>query len=247
MRQFLPLFILMLSACGWWESDTPKVKALTLIEVFDLDIPEPSGLTLANDSTLYCVSDPPHNRVYVLATDGQLKHTLSYRGDDLEGIAYDPVDSTLWVVEEGLSTLVQLSSSGSELGRWQIDFEPSTSNTGFEGVYRDSERDEIVIVSQNDPPTILRLDANKTIVEQIEVDFAAALTGICRGRNANEYLLISDVDKRLHRWSWSGGLGASYSFDVDQAEGVAYDSLGDVVYLVSDSDSKLYLYAFPNE
>jgi len=239
------LMITLLQGCGLWESKPNDTLNLVKVLSTQLDVPEPSGLTLGLNGQLYTVSDPPNNRVYVLDAVGNYLKTLSYHGDDLEGVSFDPQDSTLWIIEEGLSELVHIDTSGEELSRWQVAFEVDDMNQGFEGILRDVAKNEIIIATQAGPPNLIMLDSNMQIRSVVDMAFASNLTGICRGRSVDEIFLISDKDQKLFIWSETEGLLGQYHFGGTQIEGVAFDEINGRIYLVSDSKSELYVYQFP--
>ena len=77
---------------------------LSLIASYALSLSEPSDLALdGSGESLWTVTDRP-GKVHQLALDGTLIQTLKFVGEDLEGIAYDASDRTLWVAEENLRT-----------------------------------------------------------------------------------------------------------------------------------------------
>ena len=76
------------SGPGWSEGQ------LTLLSSHSIDIDELSGLSLdATGTSLWTVGA---RRIYRLSLAGQVQE-LEFKGDNLEGIASDPSDGTLWV------------------------------------------------------------------------------------------------------------------------------------------------------
>ena len=244
MRVFALFLILVTASCNLQDTlPSGNVETLALIEINHLDIPEPSGLSLdQSEGFLYCVNDPPNNLVYKMELDGDLVSTFPFIGGDLEGVAFDPRDNSVWLVEEGLGELIHLSEQGNEVSRTPIDYPISQTNNGFEGLCYLSDIKGFYALIESNPPAIVHIDSNLVTGESREIDFATDVSGICPGRNADEYLIMSHEDQRLFEWSWSAGVIADYHFDIEQAEGVAYDSVNGIIYIVCDATSNLYSY-----
>ncbi|MEA1876501.1 MAG: SdiA-regulated domain-containing protein [Bacteroidota bacterium] len=244
MRVFVFALILIIAACDLQDSlPAENAETLTLIEVIQLDIPEPSGLSFdGSDGFLYCVNDPPNNRVYQLSTAGLTSRILSFQGNDLEGVYVEEGGQYLWVVEEGLGELIRLTKDGEELERLTSNYDVAISNSGFEGLTRTWSNADFMVINEKSPVHIIHLDSTGTSIAVHAVDFATDLSGICQGRQTDEYFLISDQDQSLYEWSWSTGVIAEYRFEIEQAEGVAYDSVQEIIYIVCDATSNLYRY-----
>jgi len=236
----------LLTSCALLSEDVDVIKNLTLLDSYHLSVPEPSGLTFDPDhKTLVCVSDPPENRAFEISLTGNIQRALAYEGQDLEGISYDPTTHRYWVVDEFSSQLIQLDSMGQPLLSLVVDYDIPDVSDGLEGVCYRPARQDLFLVKQKKPAAIIHLDSNLVTVGSQTLDFARDLTGICEGRAEDEFLLISSEEKRLYEWSWDSGVLASYSFEVDQAEGVAYDPELGVIYIVCDRKAKLYSFKFP--
>lgn len=215
---------------------------MRLIGIYSLEVPEPSGLTLNTDGTaLYTVSDPPDNRVYRLNLDGKVVETLSYVGNDLEGICFDARDGTLWLVEESLYEIVHLDTSGVELGRYAIDFSGS-SGSGFEGITLVDDR--FFVLNEAQPGTLLEIDSLFQVVETNTLSFAIDYSGICMNDSTGELMIVSHESQGLYISDNSGEVLRSANLDIDQAEGVDYNAGSNRLYIVSDSEEKLYVYEF---
>jgi len=239
-------FSFILTACSLNEStpDQPKSQ-LVLIESVSLEVPEPSGLTLNNDaSALYVVSDPPDNSVYKLDLLGNVKRVLLYYGSDLEGITYDNRDHTLWVAEESLRQVVHIDTLGNELERFSINFEGTSSSSGFEGILLNPVTNHIVLLNEKSPGTFIDLDSSMNITLEYALDFASDYSGICYNSSSGNYLIVSDESQQLIEWNRENGVINTCSLDFEKAEGVAYNSENNRLYIVSDSEQKLYIYEF---
>ncbi len=84
-------------------------------------VTEPSGLCFSADGGgLYTVSDAT-NQVFLLSLTGEVLNTQDYTGSDLEGVVFDPSNSSLLVVEERTRENDRLTLSGDELSRHAVD------------------------------------------------------------------------------------------------------------------------------
>jgi uncharacterized protein YjiK len=244
VRVFVLLLILIIAACDLQDSlPADKTETLALIEVLELDIPEPSGLSFdESDGFLYCVNDPPNNKVYQLSIAGITSQILSFQGNDLEGVFVTGDGQGLWVIEEGLGKLIHLDENGDVLEQFTSDYQISAANSGFEGLSQTWSQTGFMVINEKAPVNILHLDSSAAVVTLYPVDFATDLSGICQGRQVDEYFIISDQDQSLFEWSTSTGVIAEYHFDIEQAEGVAFDPVNGIIYIVCDATSNLYSY-----
>jgi len=216
---------------------------LPLIESFDLDVPEPSGLTLNADRTaLYVVSDPPDNGIYKISLEGELLVKFDYRGVDLEGIAYDLRDSTLWVIEETQYKLIHLDTTGKEIGYYSTDFTGDHQN-GLEGICYNQSVHSLVLINEKKPRVLIILDSLFSESKPLQMDFADDFSGICHDDSTGNYLIVSDESEQLIIINFASDEIEKYRLEIPKAEGVAYDPKKKLVYIVSDSKEKLYVFS----
>lgn len=216
-------------------------ERLELIQVYDLDVPEPSGLTLnADKSVLYVVSDPPDNQVRKLSLQGEILKTLSYIGRDLEGITYDKSDHTLWVVEEGKREIVHLDTSGNELEQFFVNF-PGSDNNGFEGITLGANNNFFVLNEMN-PGMILEINTSALILNETEPGTALDYSGICYVPEIEKFFIVSDESKQLMIFNTNLELEDVLIIAIEKAEGIDYDYILNRLYIVSDKKKKLYVY-----
>lgn len=235
------LLFLVLISCSLDDPIAPEQDGgLKFVRVYDLSVPEPSGLTLSGDrNSLWTVSDNT-NHVYELSLTGQILHELSYTGQDLEGIAYDSTDYTLWLAEEQLREVVHLDLNGHELSRHSIDL-PGFGNSGLEGICLDPQQKKYLL-NEKVPALWAKLNSDFTTARQKEISDVIDLSGITWDSNRNMFWLVSDQSKMLFLWDPELGTIKSYDLDFDKAEGVAFDPVQNRIYIVSDATEKLYVY-----
>ncbi len=221
-----------------------QVADLELIASYGLTIPGPSGLSLNyNGTCLWVVSDQT-GLVYQISLKGQTQRILAYKGKDLEGITQNPEDKTLWVAEERNREIVQIDTLGNELARYSIPVEQINQNSGLEGITINSSNRHIFLLNEKDPGLLIELDTNKTILNQYELDLTDDYSGIFYEQYENALFIVSDASEIIIKCDITGNLLESYYLGIPKLEGISLDMSKKIVYLVSDSKEKLYLFSF---
>ena len=219
----------------------PDEGRLTLRSRYALDIRELSGLALdAAGASLWTVGNHPQ-RIYRLSLEGRVQDRLDFKGEDLEGIACDPADGTLWVVEEERREVVHLDANGKVLGRRQLDLK-GEPNSGLEGICLDSSG-TVYVLNEKDPGLFIALNVDLSIHNQRQLDFANDFSGLDCHSGQDSFWVLSDQSRALYLWSPEEGVKGAYSLPFDKAEGVAVDEAAGLVYIASESEDRLYVYA----
>ncbi|WP_168733055.1 SdiA-regulated domain-containing protein [Aliigemmobacter aestuarii] len=171
---------------------------------------EPSGITLASDGSHYWVVSDNSATVFLMTGKGKLKpsEALSVGVDDLEGITLDEDGNRLLAVQEGTSTVVQISLEDGSVSGFPIadmagfpevaeTFGSLRTNNGLEGIAFDTSRREVLLVKEANPRLLLRLSSDLTtilgaVVLSEEDGFA------CDGTD-DSALDVSDIHYDRHR------------------------------------------------
>ncbi len=135
----------------------------------------------------------------------------------LEGIAWNERTNTLFVVKEGLPGLiVEISADLATILAYRL----LNEDNGF----RDDD------------------------VSGDEMDFS----GICHDRSRDKFWIVSDRCRRLFLYDWKDdrvthSLALGYEkngkhHEIEKAEGVAFDPEANRLYIVSDSEARLYVF-----
>jgi len=220
---------------------TANIPELKLVSSVKMNVDEPSGLCLSLDAkTLWTVSDRT-NRVYKAGFDGKALDTLSYTGIDLEGIAVSSKDSTIWIVEEDSSQLVQLDTLGNELNRVKVI--GAGGNSGLEGITINSSNNHFFLLKEQDPGVLIELDESFNLLRYQRINFAFDFSGIFYESQNQHLWIVSDQSEVVYKCDLGGKVLIEYPIDVKKAEGIAVDITNDLVYIVSDSYEELYLFS----
>ncbi|MEN8193844.1 MAG: SdiA-regulated domain-containing protein [Bacteroidota bacterium] len=219
------------------EQTEPKLE---LISSFNLQVDEPSGLCFSLDmESLWTVSDNTR-KVYKIDLTGKTQKTLSYTGNDLEGVAINPKDSTIWVAEENLSQIVQLDTLGNELNR--ITVTGAGGGSGLEGITINSANNHFILLKEKNPGVLIELDEEFNLLEYKRISFANDYSGIFYESQNQHLWIVSDQNEKVYKCDMEGVVLIEYPIDVDKAEGIAVDINNDLVYVVSDDTEKLYVF-----
>jgi len=243
LRLIFIIFVLFLGSC---DKEPKKVQNsdLELIKVIQLAVKEPSGLCFsANKNAFYTVSDNS-GKVYKLSLTGAIIETLSYVGDDLEGVTVDPNNGNIYIVEERRRELVKLDSKGKEINRKHINIEENSANKGLEGVTYNSKNNHIYILNEADPGLLVELDVFGKILRQTKLNFANDYSGIFHEKIEDVLWIISDKSKTITKCDLNGDKINSYKIKESKAEGIVVDATTKRIYIVFDGLDKMQVYKY---
>ena len=228
------------------EIDTRDIKVLNsleLIAIYSVRVDSPSGLSFGSDkSTLWTVSDKPGGRIFEIDTLGNLMRSLNYSGNDLEGVSFDPRDSTLWMVDENLGQLIHLESDGSALGFQNIS--GVSDGGGLEGITLDVIHSKIYMVKERDFGALITLDELSLTHSLQQIAFAPDFSSICYIPSQDKLWILSDEASNVYRVNLDGSFLDVYAIDMVQPEGLVYDEEHQVFYIIDDTTEKLHKYKF---
>ena len=236
------LLSLLLLGCGNSTStrEGASFPQLELLDSHRLEMAEPSGLTLgAGADVLWVVGNRPE-RIYKLTVDGRILDSLIYVGNDLEGIAFDSRDSTLWIVEEERREVVQLDRAGNILRQHRLELS-GMPNNGLEGIGLD-DQNNLYVLNEKNPGLFVSLDDDLTISNQHQLDFAPDYSGLTYDRGRDSFWITSHEDSTIYLWSPSIGVTGSLKTSYAKMEGVAIDENSKRLYVVSEIDNTLHIY-----
>jgi len=241
MKIFTALCILafILLCCTNQEANGHNYQKLEIIYSYDLNVPEPSGLCLSKDKeSLYTVSDADGD-IYKISLDGRILGKLNINANDPEGIALDSLLNILWIVEENGRRLIKADLQGNILNSSPINF-ATGSNSGPEGAAVDPAG-RVWIVHEKNPRSLLRLNSSFSIENEFNPKTASDYSGLCSDTLSGRFWILSDQDAVIFLWQENIGVVKRYSLNIKKAEGLAIDFSRKIIYVVSDSEEKLYL------
>ena len=238
----LSIFLVFISCSK--NNDVSINNQLELIASYKTNVSEPSGLAINSTGTvLYTVSDNT-NKIYKLSTAGNILQTFNYIGNDLEGVSLF-TDTKLLLAEERTKEIVEYDMSTSSYQKHKIEYENNDENSGIEGVSYNANDNSIFILNEKNPGLLMRLRSNYSIISTYKLNFASDYSGIFYESSSNNLWIVSDQNKTINKCNLVGELIKSYPISVTKAEGIAVTN--DKIYIVSDLDSKLYIFKKPIE
>lgn len=237
-------FLTFFSSCNHDNGEVKTTNQLELLNSYNIKVAEPSGLAINNEGTiLYTVSDNT-NQIYKLSVTGNVLQSYNYSGNDLEGVSMFTSNSLL-LAEERTKEIVEYNLSTGNYSKHKIVYENNDANSGIEGVAFNTNDNTIFILNEKDPGLLMRLRSNYTILATYELTFASDYSGLFFDKETNNLWIVSDQNKTVNQCSLKGELIKSYAISVTKAEGIAVTK--NEIYVVSDSEAKLYVYKKPTE
>jgi len=254
-RSLLLFLLILFSACesAIPDLDKDRLIELELIESYPLEISDPSGLTIdISGDFLWTISDDPGDHIYNLSFTGEILGVLTgYEGDDMEGITMNPNDGTLWVAEEKLRQIVQLTTDGEVVQVVDVPVESNNPNDGLEGIAWNPENDHVFILNEKNPRKFIELDSNFEVVRSVPIDFESPfemldLAGLYYVPETSELWMVSDDSEKIVVTDTELNPLRAYALPYDKFEGIAVDMANNRLYLVNDRKNSFYVYQLPD-
>lgn len=224
--------------------DTSMNRSISLQNSYDLQIDEPSGLSFYKNGTLLSVDDNT-NQIFNITKDGQALSTLTYIGDDLEGVTYNPISNKIYIVHEAERKLIELDSNANKLNEWSFNVPDGSDNNGFEGLSMDYENDIFYILNETSPGLLIVWDyKNETIIEEITLNFATDYSGVFYDNSDKSLWFVSDKSKKIFHTNMKIEIIESFDIDYEKGEGIVVDSQSNTIYVARDYQSNVKLYVY---
>jgi len=244
-------FLLLFMACNKDQAlpDDGKDKdpvgdkyKMEFIESFLLDIAEPSGLSWALNHKDFIVVDDRTNQAYIIDKKGKQLSQFPYVGDDTEGVTIDELNSSIWIAEEAESKLKELDANGVELNSYKIEINRGSKKKGLEGLTYDSKKQIFYILNEGEPGLLIKWQVNSGIISQKQLQFAQDYSGIFFDNAEQSLWIVSDQSQKLFYCDENAVVKQSFDLDYGKAEGIVVDLPNKRIYIVSDSERRLYIY-----
>jgi len=236
-------FAFLLSSCR--DENPDNLTILSPVAVYDVNIKETSDLCFgATKDILYTVSDNTA-KPYKISTTGKVLSVLNYTGFDLEGITY--VDNKfLYVAEERLRVIVKLDLQGNKIEQKAIPVEKNDENQGLEGISYATFNNHFYILNEMNPGLLIETDQNLNVLKNYTLKFAEDYSGVCVDNVNQQLWIVSDLSATVNQCTMQGELIKSYRIPVSNAEGIAFDPKTNKLYIISDSEARLYFFQINN-
>jgi len=239
------LKFLFLFSCVDVHKDPVEYESLVLLEVFDLDIEGPSGLSKSHiPDHFFTVCDKTGN-VYLINNKGEIFHTIELGGDDLEGVEYVEENLSIYVVEERLRLVIQLTPGGAILDTFHLDIPVQNLNDGPEGIAYNPNEKHFYIVNEKNPALLFVFDTLFQKINEYPLSFAKDYSSVDYEPVHNHLWILSEESQLLARCNLKGEPEKIYKVDVPDGEGVVVDVENELIYIVCDDTSRLFIFSLP--
>ena len=236
------LFVYFVTLNTGCDKNTPK-EDIVLQGEYYLDFPEPSGLALSFDKkSLWSVSDQ-NSLIYNISLSGQIIRQMRIDANDLEGICVIS-DSLLALVSEETNELLIVDYGGKVNKRYSVILDGDI-NYGLEGVTYNNNLHHYYLVKEKSPSLLIDVDSNFISITKKALNFSKDLSGIEYDSVENILWILSDESQTISKCDLTGNVLQSYHFNVSKPEGIAIDYETNLIYIVSDSQQKLFIYKIP--
>ncbi|MDX1799253.1 MAG: SdiA-regulated domain-containing protein, partial [Candidatus Lokiarchaeia archaeon] len=174
---------------------------------------------------------------------GQIIRQIRIDVNDLEGICVVS-ESLLAVVSEETNELLIVDYSGKVSERYSVILDGDI-NYGLEGVTYNNNLHQFYLVKEKSPSLLLDIDSNFKSLTKKTLNFSKDLSGIEYDSIENILWILSDESQTISKCDLTGNVLQSFHFNVSKPEGIAIDYETNLIYIVSDSQQKLFIYKIP--
>jgi len=252
MARVLIIAIVFLLASSCKKESTPitvieaAVGELELINVYNIDVPEPSGLSFGPDKlSLLTVSDHT-NLIYEMNMQGEVLRTLNYEGKDLEGITYNPHENIIAVVEEADREVSLIDyDSGNLIQTYKIEIPSNADNSGLEGISYNSNNRLYYIINEVNPELLIIWNESTGIISETNLNFASDYSGVYVESDKSFLWFVSDQSKGLYQCDYNTDIIKTFALDIRKYEGITVE--GNTVFLINDASAELFHYQIKNK
>ncbi|WP_196885860.1 SdiA-regulated domain-containing protein [Aureivirga sp. CE67] len=211
---------------------------LKLLEVYDLEIKEPSGISISSDqNTLFIVSDNDGG-IYETTLSGEVLSRIMLDVIDLEGVTFDKKENLFWIISENKRKLYAVNLEGEIVEKHKISGKQKHKNSGLEGICYNPNDDYLYMVNEASPKQLLQVSKKGEVENTMKLPFTKDVSGIFCDDD-NSFWIVSDESEALIHLSHDGTLLKEYELPIHQAEGVVISN-DRKVYIVSDAENRLY-------
>lgn len=220
----------------------PNITTLQPITVKDLSayLVEPSGIfyNLKNNSLMIVSDERPD--IYEFDLNGILIKKIPVSGVDMEGITMTKNCDTIIVVEETARLVSTFLYNGTKVSSITVDVATNPSNC-LEGITVDNNY-HLYIINEKLPMLMLEYFNNSELSRKT-LNYTTDISDICYDESLDCFWIISDESKMIFKINRDGSLIKQWLITFDKGEGITF--AGDKMYVVCDSDNKMYIYNKP--
>jgi uncharacterized protein YjiK len=243
--KFLLIFAIIIFSLASCDSDDPtSQEKITLVPISEIDLSsflsEPSGIVYYPINNSFFVVSDTISEIFEIDFNGNLLGQINIAANDIEGITLSKNYDTIFVVEESDNLITSFLINGSKIASFRKDVSTNSSN-GLEGITIDNNYNTYV-VNEKLPRYLMTLK-NNVEVNRSEVTDVEDLSDVCYDQILDCLWIISDESKKIIKISKSESIISEWDLPFSKGEGITF--VQDKMYIVRDSDSKLYVFNKP--
>ncbi len=239
----ITLLIISLTSCDSDTTTIPEIKLLEPIVEIDLSsiLSEPSGIVYNSlNNSFYVVSDTLA-KIFEIDLNGNLLRSIQVNANDLEGITLSINLDTIYVVEESDNLVTSFLLNGTKINSFSVDVSTNSIN-GLEGIAIDANN-YIYVLNEKLPRYLVKLQ-NEVEISRTEITAADDLSDVCYDSVLDCLWIISDESEKIMKVTKSGSVISEWQIPFSKGEGITL--VDDKIYVVRDSDAKMYIFNKPN-
>ena len=221
---------------------TPGTNNLSLINIFQLNIPEPSGLTFDNNKKNLIIVSDNSGKFYKTNLQGVISEENKIIDGDMEGVTIIN-DSVFAAVLERKREIITFNKSGKILDDIKTGL-TGIPNNGFEGIIFLPSENIFLIANQKNPTSLYKITLDGKVLLEQKISFATELSGLYYDEIRNAIWILSAGSNTVFRSDLNFQVISKYNIPDVKLEGIAVDN--NDMYLVSDKNSTLYHYKILN-
>lgn len=246
ISQIFVLLIVLFLGCSRENPEVtnnpPEVQKIFPINEISLTIPEPSGIAYNSiNNSLMVVSDG-RPEIYEIDFSGNILNSIVTAGADMEGICLSKNCDTIYVVEEKKKLVTTFNLNGSKLSSFSVDVATS-DNSALEGISIKKSSNTLYIINEKDPGMLLAY-SNQSELWRRSLTYTLDISDIYFEELENCFWLISDESSMIFKLDNNGILINKWEIPFTKGEGIII--VNDKVYVVNDSNAKMYIFQKPN-
>jgi len=221
------------------EGETPSLQQ---IYAYNTVIEEPSGITYkASDNSFLVVSDAS-STVYKIDSTGTVLGAIKTDGKNYEGISLSSAEDTIYIAEETKRQIAKFTAAGKRIASFSVDVAAGDSHS-LEGICAGADN-KLYILNEKEPCMLLEYTGAKETMRK-EITFSSDLSDIFYEKETGYLWIVSDESKAVFKLTTGGILIKKYSISFDKGEGITIANKK--IYIVNDSNGKLYVFKRPDD
>ncbi|MFH1194694.1 MAG: SdiA-regulated domain-containing protein [bacterium] len=237
--KYIPTIVILFGFMSCSENSVvPHEPEIKRVDIFSLEITEPSGVALSYDKTQLWIVGDQASKIYLTDLEGDIDDEINVGQNDMEGIAIIS-DSLIAAVIEETREVIFMTPKGKHKRTVQTGL-TGEFNHGFEGITFVPGENVLFIANEKNPELILKMDLNGNTVSQTTINFETDVADLYYDDERNVLWILSQESSTIYKCDLEFNLLTQFTLPTKNFEGIAVSE--NLIYLVSDSENELWIY-----